>query len=51
MIRWNNYFIQKNALAYSNLTLGTLGGGEGGRGGQGNSGELCVPLKKSWLRP
>ena len=55
MIRWNNYFIQKNALAYSNLTLGTLGGGGGGglggRGGQGNSGELCVPLKKSWLRP
>ena len=50
MIRWNNYFIQKNSLAYSNLTLGTLGGG-GGRGGQGNSGELCVPLKKSWLRP
>ena len=33
MIRWNNYFIQKNALAYSNLTLGTLGGGGGVWGG------------------
>ena len=33
MIRWNNYFIQKNSLAYSNLTLGTLGGGGGGGGG------------------
>ena len=35
MIRWNNYFVQKNSLAYSNLTLGTLGGGGGGGVGRG----------------
>ena len=27
------------------------GGGEGVREVQSNFGELCVPVKKSWLRP
>ena len=30
--------------------MGGRGGG-GGRGGKGAYGELCIPLKKSWLRP